>query len=92
MLSQSSVQYAPTLVTPADVKNEFYEHIDRVLSSVSHRHKLLLMGDFNARVGGDSDAWGKILGKHGVGNDNSNGTRLLSLCTVHQLNITNTMF
>ena len=54
--------YAPTLVTPADVKNEFYEQIDRVLSSVPHRHKLLLMGDFNARVGRDSDVWGKVLG------------------------------
>ena len=84
--------YAPTLVTPADVKNEFYKQIDRVLSSVPHRHKLLLMGNFNARVGRDSDAWGKVLGKHGVGNENSNGTRLLFLCTVHQLNITNTMF
>jgi len=81
--------YAPTLVTPADVKNEFYEQIDRVWSSVPHRHKLLLMGDFNACVGRDSDAWEKVLGKNGVGSENSNGTRLLSLCTVHKLNITN---
>jgi len=50
------------------------------------------MDDFNARVGRNSDAWGKVLGKHGVGNENLNGTRLLCLCTVHQLNITNTMF
>jgi len=35
---------------------------------------------------------GKVLGKHGVGNENSNGTQLFSLCAVHQLNITNTMF
>ena len=54
--------YAPTLVTPADVKYEFYEQIDRVLSSVPHCHKLLLMGDFNVRVGRDSDVWGKVLG------------------------------
>jgi len=43
-------------------------------------------------VGRDSEAWEKILGKHGLGNENSNGTRILSLCAVHQLSITNTLF
>ena len=60
--------------------------------SVAYHHKLILMGDFNAGVGRDSEAWEKILGKHGLGNENSNGTRLLSLCAVHQLSITNTLF
>ncbi|CAG4946438.1 unnamed protein product [Colias eurytheme] len=50
------------------------------------------MGDFNARVGCDYKAWPKVLGKHGVGNMNSNGQLLLSLCTQFNLSITNTHF
>jgi len=88
-LSRSSVRM---LASPEDAKDEFYGQLDRVLSSVPYHHKLILMGDFKARVGRDSEAWEKILGKHGLGNENSNGTRLLSLCPVHQLSITNTLF
>jgi len=84
--------YAPTLASPENAKDEFYDQLDRVLTSVPYHHKLILMSDFNARVGHDSEAWEKILGRHGLGNENSNGTRLLSLCAVHQLSITNTLF
>jgi len=69
--------YASTLASPEDAKDEFYDQLDRVPTSVPYHHELILMGDFNARVGRDSDAWKKILGKHGLGNENSNGTRLL---------------
>ena len=54
--------YAPTLASPEDAKDEFYEQLDRVLTSVPYHHKLILMGDFNARVGRNSEAWEKILG------------------------------
>ena len=43
------------------------------------------MGDFNARVGKDCVSWTKVLGKHGVGRENSNGTLLLSLCAQNEL-------
>ena len=41
---------------------------------------LVVLGDFNARVGkreGDSDVWREVRGKHGVGSCNEAGARLL---------------
>ena len=43
-------------------------------------------------MGTDSESWEGVLGHHGVGKENSNGTLLLSLCTRNQLIITNTLF
>ena len=56
------------------------------------RDKLFLLGDFNARVGRDYTSWCKVIGPHGVGRENSNGTMLLSTCTQYNLVITNTIF
>jgi len=84
--------YAPTLTNPEDVKDQFYENLDTLLSSVSSTDKLILLGDFNARVGRDSTSWEGVIGRSGVGNCNSNGLRLLELCSSYNLLITNTIF
>ena len=41
--------------------------------------KIILLGDFNARVGRNHDIWHGVIGHHGVGYMNSSGLRLLSL-------------
>jgi len=84
--------YAPTLPTPDDAKEEFYNQLDQIISRTPYKHKLVLLGDFNARIGCDHQAWEKVIGRHGVGKENPNGTRLLSLCSAHKLVITNTLF
>ncbi len=74
--------YAPTMAASDDQKESFYEHLKTGLRSVPHKHRLFLMGDFNARVRSDVLAWPKVLGQHSVGNENTNGTLLLLiLCT-----------
>uniref|UniRef100_G1KYM6 Endonuclease/exonuclease/phosphatase domain-containing protein n=1 Tax=Anolis carolinensis TaxID=28377 RepID=G1KYM6_ANOCA len=84
--------YAPTLDTDEDIKEIFYCQLDTILSEIPKEDKIILLGDFNARVGRDSDLWPGIIGKDGVGNSNSNGILLLTKCGEHNLVITNTLF
>ena len=84
--------YAPTLAQSDETKECFYGSLRDAIAAVPASHKLLVMGDFNARVGTDDSSWENIIGKHGVGNENSNGTLLLSMCSQLELCITNTMF
>ena len=84
--------YAPTLDADDVVKDEFYSALTQLLQGVKRQDKLVLLGDFNARVGTDTEVWSGILGSHGTGNMNSNGLRLLSLCSEFDLTITNTRF
>ena len=44
---------APTMAYSDQAKEEFYEQLDHVIQSIPHSDKLLLLGDFNARVGSD---------------------------------------
>lgn len=84
--------YAPTLDSQDEDKEVFYATLDQVLSNIPKEDKILLLGDFNARVGKDHMLWKGTLGKEGIGNYNSNGTLLLSKCAEHELVITNTLF
>ena len=84
--------YAPTMTQSQEVREQFYDELYQILDKIPPSDKLLLLGDFNARVGVDHEGWDGVLGKHGVGNENSNGTALLSLCSQKELIITNTLF
>ena len=54
--------YAPTMTNPDEVKEKFYEDLNQVISSVPKQDKLILLGDFNARVGQDHETWAGVLG------------------------------
>ena len=84
--------HAPTLPASDACKEEFYEKLTTVIDSVPRRDKLLLLGDFNARIGRDYTSWCKVIGPHGVRKGNSYGILLLSTCTQYTLVITNTIF
>ena len=84
--------YAPTMNNPDEIKGKCYEDLNAVIATVPNADKLIILGDFNARVGCDSAAWEGVIGKHGVGNCNSNGLLLLQTCAEHDPLITNTAF
>ncbi|XP_063598196.1 craniofacial development protein 2-like [Penaeus indicus] len=84
--------YAPTMTNTDEVKEAFYEDLNATISAVPRADKLILLGDFNARVGTDYASWKGILGRNGIGKCNSNGLLLLETCSTHELLITNSIF
>ena len=83
---------APTMTNPDEVKDKFYDDLDSVISATPRTDKLILLGDFNARVGTDHQTWEGVIGSEGEGKCNSNGLLLLRKCAEHELLITNTVF
>ncbi|XP_066302904.1 uncharacterized protein [Branchiostoma lanceolatum] len=84
--------YAPTLAATPEVKDEFYENLTATIRNIPSDGQLVLLGDFNARVGDDHESWPACLGKFGVGKMNENGQRALEFCAYHNLCITNSYF
>ncbi|BHF70836.1 hypothetical protein SprV_0401388900 [Sparganum proliferum] len=66
--------YAPPMTSADAAKDKFYEDMHALLATVSKADKLIVLGDFNARVGTDHTAWRGVLGPHGLrgSNDNDN--------------------
>nr|VZI31861.1 unnamed protein product [Spirometra erinaceieuropaei] len=85
--------YAPPMTSPdAAAGDKFYEDLHALLATVSKADKLIVLGDFNARVGTDHTAWRGVLGPHGLRGSNDNGLLLLRTCAEHRLILTNTFF
>ena len=78
--------YASTMITNPD------DDLDSVISAAPQTDKLLLLGEFNARVGTDHQTWEGVTGSEDIGKCNSNRLLLLRKCAEHELLITNTVF
>nr|VZI03309.1 unnamed protein product [Spirometra erinaceieuropaei] len=84
---------APPMSSPdAAARDKFYENLHALLAIVSKADKLIVHGDFNARVGTDHTAWRGVLGPHGLRSLKDDGLLLLRTCAEHRLILTNTFF
>ena len=84
--------YAPTMTNPDEIEDKFYDDLDSVISAAPRTDKLILLGDFNARVGTDHQTWEGVIGPGGIGKCNSNGLLILRKCVEHELLITSIVF
>nr|VZI40714.1 unnamed protein product [Spirometra erinaceieuropaei] len=84
--------YAPPMSSPDATRDKFYEDLHALLATVSEANKLIVLGDFNARVGTDHAAWRGVLGPHGLRGSNDNGLLLLRTCAERRLILTKTLF
>jgi hypothetical protein len=84
--------HAPTEVKTDDVKDSFYEELERVFDKFPKYHMKILLGDFNAKVVRE-DIFKPTIGNgslHKISNDN--GVRLVNFATSKNLRAKSTMF
>nr|VZI37159.1 unnamed protein product [Spirometra erinaceieuropaei] len=85
--------YALPISSPeASAIDKFYESLHALLATVPMADKLVVLGEFNARVGTDHTACRGVLDPHGLRGSNDNGLLLLRTCAEHRLIRTNTFF
>ena len=61
-----------------DAMEGFYQDLKSIIAAVPSTDKLIILGDFNARVGTDGASWEEVLGTEGIGTCTDNGLILLT--------------
>ena len=87
------VAYAPHSGHPPAARQQFFASLQHAIDSISGMDNLILLGDFNSRVGSaatNADSYSGSLGRHGVGRRNVCGEELLRFTSRNQLAIANT--
>ncbi|XP_044227125.1 LOW QUALITY PROTEIN: craniofacial development protein 2-like [Thunnus albacares] len=77
--------YAPTNDAGEEVKARNYDSLNHLLGSNGARDLTILMGDFNAKIGGQNDGYEVVMGKHGVGDMNENREMFAETCANNNL-------
>ncbi|KAL9976159.1 hypothetical protein ACROYT_G013418 [Oculina patagonica] len=85
--------YAPTNDADTDEKDGFYDLLQQVYDRTPQHDIIIIMGDWNAKLGHQLEGENGVVGKHGLGSDRSdNGERFIEFCAANNMAITTTMF
>ena len=86
--------YAPTEAALSTEKDAFYDALQKATDQVPRWDTMVLVGDFNAQLGGkSSDIWQGHLGKFVLPKDKTtDGQRLLTSCVANGLVVRSTFF
>ncbi|NSM56165.1 hypothetical protein HET73_00315 [Wolbachia endosymbiont of Atemnus politus] len=82
--------YAPTSDHDDDEIELFYEKIQSALKHLKSQDFLIILGDFNAKIG--NKPYQNLIGKYGLGERNERGSRLIQFCSENELVVANTLF
>jgi len=84
--------YAPTETADEDLKDAFYETLERTFNCIPANYIKIVLGDMNAQVGRER-IFKNTVGKESFHlQSNNNGLRLVSFATSKDLTISKTMF
>ena len=72
--------YAPTNDGDEQDKEEFYSRLLTIIQDRPARNVIIVMGDFNVKIGSDNRGYEGVMGKQGLGEMNDNGERFANLC------------
>src|SRR6218665_4052132 len=84
--------YAPTAASTEEDLEDFYNNLTETVEEVPKQEILIVMGDWNAKIGTENSRWEKVMGKFGYGVRNERGEKLLEFATDQNLLICNTRF
>lgn len=82
--------YAPTEKSPKVEIDQFYRDVEAAHALADE--KVLVIGDFNAKIGHPKADLYPVMGKYGFGERNESGDRLINYAYQHKLSIMNTFF
>jgi exonuclease III len=84
--------YVPTSDSTEEDIETFYGQLERIIEELPRKDMKVVIGDWNAKVGTDNVGWEQVMGRHGYGERNERGERLLEFASKNDLLITNTRF
>ena len=84
--------YAPDSSHSDEEVEEFYSQLEEETHTVRTNEIVIVIGDFNSKIGSDPTGYEDVIGKFGLGTQNERGERMLEFCQTNQLAITNTYF
>lgn len=84
--------YAPTNDATEEEKESFYHQLQTVYDRTPRRDVIVVIGDFNAKIGNNNTDLETVMGQHGLGSMNENGEILADFCTSNDIVIGGTIF
>ncbi|KAK7107318.1 hypothetical protein V1264_015265 [Littorina saxatilis] len=84
--------YAPTNDSEEEEKDDFYNRLLTIIQDRPKRNIIIVMGDFNAKIGSDNRGYEEIMGQQGLGEMNDNGERFADMCATSDLVIGGSVF
>jgi hypothetical protein len=67
--------YAPTETSTEEAKDKFYGLLNTIVTKIKRRDIIILMVDFNAKIGKYNKDIKQIMGRYALGERNDNGER-----------------
>ncbi|KAJ3589791.1 hypothetical protein NHX12_010632 [Muraenolepis orangiensis] len=84
--------YAPTNDTDDETKDQFYNQLYTIVQARKGKDIMILMGDMNAKIGGNNNGFEPVMGREGLGTMNANGERFAAACADNNLVIGGSVF